>query len=55
MAAAEVVKKSQNPNMKVELVGYADSLDMGCKRKSEVKDHTKVLSQSNWKSDVATN
>lgn len=47
LAVVEVVKKSQIPNMKAELAGFADILNMGCKR-SEVKDNTKVLSQRNW-------
>lgn len=36
--------------MKGELAGWAGNLDMGCKRKRDVKDNTKVLSWSNWKS-----
>lgn len=54
LAAVEVVK-SQIPNMKTELAGFADSMNMGCKRRGEVKDNTKVLSQRNWESEVATN
>lgn len=53
--AAVGVVKSQIPNMKVELAGFADRLDTGCKGRSKVKDNTEVLSQRNWKNEVATN
>lgn len=49
LVGVEVVKKKgvcvRIPKMKVKLVGFADSMDMGCKR--EVRDNIKVL---NWSS-----
>lgn len=51
----KVVKKSQIPSKNVSLAGYADNLDIVCKRNREVKDNTKVLSQSDWENEITSN
>lgn len=47
LVAVEVVEKNQIPNRKVSLAGYADNLDMGCKRKNPSHpSHTMVQTPS---------
>lgn len=40
---------------KVEPLGFADKVVMGCKRKQRVKNDSKVLGLSIWKNGVAIN